>query len=236
MSEQIRVLRATLNVPHETAFFKPDAMNSLPTYPVPPITTIQGMLYAAMGRPSLLQPNQLPNDVRSQEEDFRQRVRDECRFGERVVDRSGNITSLRSRQKAASGKTEEAYVTYPTQAETLIQPTYRIYVTGPDDLLSAFEYALENPQRMLYLGRSDDMVDIEEVDVTSATHIEEEATVNCVVPGADRDPVLLPVSPDYRGRYGAGHPGQVKTVSIGGGDVDEYYQTDDDEQFVFVTE
>jgi len=236
MTDDITVLRATLVVPHETAFFKASAMNGLPTYPVPPITTLQGMLYAAMGRPSLLQPNQLPTDLRTREEEFRQRVRNECRFGERVVSEPGNITSLRTRQKATTSNTDEAYIGYPTQTETLIGPTYRMYVAGPEELISTFEYALGDPERLLYLGRSDDMVHICEVDTTEATLVNETANVDCVVPGADRDPVLLPVSPDYRGKYGAGHPGQVKTVSIKGGEVDEYYRTEDGEEFVFVTE
>jgi CRISPR-associated Cas5-like protein len=236
MSNPPGVLRAVLDVPHEAAFYKSDAMNGLPTYPIPPVTTIQGLLYAALGRPSLLQPNQLPNDLRRDEEAFRERVRDECRFGERVLDRGTQSQSLRSRQKAASSKDEEAYVTYPTQAQTILAPSYQIYIGGPDQLLEAFESALRDPERLLYLGRSDDLVTIRDIDILKTEYVDEQASLDCVVPGGGGDPVLLPVRPDYRDRYSARHPGKVRTVSISGGPVDGYFETSDGDRFVYITE
>jgi CRISPR-associated Cas5-like protein len=234
MTESHQVLRATLDVPHETAFFKSDAMNGLPTYPVPPIPTLQGLLYAAMGRPSLLQPTQLSNDVRNQEEEFRERVQNECQFGQRIIDEGYRTQSLRSRHKATRSSTDEAYVSYPTQAETIIAPTYRFYVTGPTELLDKFAESLRNPKRLLYLGRSDDMVSIRNVNTLQAELVDEGATLDCVIPGAGKEPVLLPVQPDYRdGR--SNHPAQVRTVSVFGGEVDEYYQAEDGDKFVYIT-
>jgi hypothetical protein len=109
-----------------------------------------------------------------------------------------------------------------------------MYASGPESLCDAFEDALDDPQRLLYLGRSDDLVDIRNVDQTDANHIEEPTTVDCAVPGAGADPVMLPVRADTKdGRQKK--PSQVKTVSATGGEVDSYYQTTDDEQFVFIT-
>lgn len=227
------VLAATLDVPFECAFLKAGAMNGLPTYPVPPVTTIQGMLYNALGRPSLLKPNELPKNVRDDEESFREAVQTECDIGIRVIEEGERLTGLRSRQKAPRSDNLE-YVTYPAEMETIIQPTYRIYVGGPSRLVDAFESGLRNPQRPLYLGRSDDLVDIEDVSRTEANRVEESAELDCVVPGGTDEPVLLPVSPDYRGRY-TEHPGELKTVSVSGGVVDQYLETENGERFVYVT-
>jgi hypothetical protein len=198
------------------------------------VTTIQGVLYAALGRPSLLKPNNLPREIRDEEETFRERVQTECDVGLRAVDRGTQVSGLRSRQKATESDETESYVTYPAEMETLISPTYRVYVGGPSDLVSAFAEALESPQRLLYLGRSDDLVVIPTVDVVEATKVTEPATLDCVVPGADGETTLLPVAPDYRGTY-TEHPGELKTVSVDGGTVDEYWETTAGERFVYVT-
>ncbi|MEZ3118169.1 CRISPR-associated protein Cas5 [Halobaculum sp. MBLA0147] len=232
MADDEQVLTAVLDVPFDTAFTKAGAMNGLPTYPVPPVTTIQGLLYAAMGRPSLLRPNNLPKDVRDDEEAFRERVQTECAFGERVLEPGVRTAGLKSRQKRAR---EDGYITSPARQESLIGPTYQIYVGGPTELLSAFAAALRDPQRLLYLGRSDDLVDVRDVSRTTATHHAETADLECVTPGASGEPTLLPVSPDYRGRYTT-HPGEVKTVSVEGGTVDSYYETKEGERFVYLVD
>lgn len=230
------VLRATLDVPFECAFTQAGAMNGLPTYDVPPVPTLQGLLYAANGRPSLLEPNDLDRETRYAEEEFRERVQEDCSFGIRVVDSGRKLNSLRKRHKATESGTDWTFIGYPTEMETLLRPTYRIYIGGPEDLLSAFASALHDPVRLLYLGRSDDLVDIHDVDVVLAEYVEEATTLDCVVPGAGETPNLLPVAPDYKGRYTT-HPGRVTTVSVTGGEVDGFYETTDDrqERFVYVT-
>lgn len=235
MAEAEPLLTAVLDVPYAASFTKAGAMNGLPTYPVPPVTTIQGLLYAAMGRPSLLRPNNLPNDVRAEEEEFRERVQTECRIGERVLDSGTRTAGLRSRQKRERPGNEGAYLTTPAQMESLIEPTFRIYIGGPAELLDSFAAALDDPQRLLYLGGSDDLVDVQSVTQTTATYHEETAELDCVTPGAGDDPTLLPVSPDYRGRYTT-HPGEVKTVSPSGGEVTGYYESAGGEQFVYLNE
>jgi CRISPR-associated Cas5-like protein len=231
-----KALWATLDVPIEAAFFKAGAMNGLPTYQVPPIPTLQGMLYAALGRPSLLlsasRSGSMSNDVRDEEEQFRQTVQDECRFGIRILDPGDEHTGLRKRHKA--GRDEKPYIGYPTQAETLISPTYRMYVGGSESRIEGFANALRDPERLLYLGRSDDLVDIREVETGPISYHEESTTVNCVVPEPGDDPTLLPVEPDHRdGRKTK--PARVEAVSLTGGSVDGYYESSDGEQFVFIT-
>jgi len=89
---------------------------------------------------------------------------------------------------------------------------------------------------MLYLGRSDDLVDIRDVDVTTAESVDEEARLDCVIPGGGEEVDLLPIEPDRRaGR--TTEPGRVATVSVSGGTVDSFYETQDEqaERFVYVT-
>ncbi len=232
MGETEQLLTAVLDVPFDTAFTKAGAMNGQPTYPVPPIPTIQGLLYAAMGRPSLLRPNNLPTDVRAEEEAFRERVRESCAFGERVLDAGTRTSGLWSRQKRSrSGDT--GYLRSPGQRESLIGPRYQIYVGGPSSLLDAFAAALRDPQRLLYLGHSDCLVDVRSVTRTTATRHETTTELDCVTPGADGEPTLLPVTPDYRdGR--TTRPGTVKTVSPSGGTADAYYETTSGERYTYL--
>lgn len=232
------VLRATLDVPFECAFGKAASMNSRPTYELPPVTTLQGMLYAALGRPSLLlqggRGRTMDKSTFDAERDFREYVQNECQFGIRILEPGDTHTGLRKLHKKASGKEDRVFMTYVTNVETLVSPTYRVYVTGPDELLNEFEQALKDPERLLYLGRSDDLVDIRDVDIVVADRVEERTTVDCAIPGAGDDPTMLPVEADTKiGRRK--QPSRVKTVAVSGGEVDVYYETTDNEQFVFLT-
>lgn len=229
----ITLLRATLDVPFECAFTRAGTMNSLPTYRAPPIPTLQGLIYAALGRPSLLSVGRHSAD--KTEEAFRERVREKCRFGVRICKDGIQQTSLRQRHKASRPEREKAYNTYVAQTETLISPTFRMYVSGPIALVETFADALRDPERLLYLGRSDDLVEMQDVDVCKAERVDESANLDCVIPGTgDGDPSLLPVEPDQRdGR--TQQPARVKTVSLDGGEVESYYETTDGEQVVFLT-
>jgi CRISPR/Cas system-associated protein Cas5 (RAMP superfamily) len=213
-------------------------MNSRPTYELPPVTTLQGLLYAALGRPSLLlqggRGRTLDKGSFDEEREFRAHVQDECRFGIRIIDPGDEYTGLRKLHKKASSKQDREFLTYVANVETLISPTYRMYVTGPQALLEAFHEALEDPERLLYLGRSDDLVDIRDVNLTSAEQIDQQTSVECAIPGEGESPTMLPVEADTKvGRRK--EPSRVKTVAAHGGEVDTYYNTPDNEQFVFLT-
>lgn len=234
MSDQ--VLRATLDVPFECAFAKSGAMNGIPSYRVPPIPTLQGVVYAALGRPSIIGSTQEDRGNES-EAKFRAQIQEECRFGVCIVDPPERHRDLRSRMKRSKKRNvsnQGVYESTPTQVESLIKPTYKMYIGGPEHYLSTFENALKDPERLLYLGRSDDLVDIREVSIDPIKRVDEPATVDCVVPEAGDDPELLPVEPDYLGYRNVPKPARVETVSVTGGDVDHYYETPDGERFVYV--
>jgi hypothetical protein len=165
---------------------------------------------------------------------FRKYVQDECRFGIRIVESGSKQTGLRKLHKKETSKSEREFLTYVANVETLVSPTYRMYITGPEELLDEFAEALADPERLLYLGRSDDLVDIRDVEQTTADRIESTATVDCAIPGSGENPTMLPVEADTKvGRRK--QPSRVKTVAAHGGDVDTYYETPDGDQFVFIT-
>lgn len=89
--KEIRVLRYDLNVPAECSFRKAGSVNGLPTYQVPPLTTIRGMLYNALGRPSLLQQYHYTSRTQPKEQvdaecDFRAEFEDRTSIGLRIIE------------------------------------------------------------------------------------------------------------------------------------------------------
>lgn len=236
-----RIVQATLDVPVECAFHKAGAVNGLPTYPVPPVTTIRGMLYNALGRPSLLlqdrySPGLMEKEDREQEEKRREQFRENIRIG--LSKRTGEEkvhTHLLSRHQLQDRRKsdDKRYKKYVANTDTLIQPKFKLFLGGPEEALPPLKNALEDPVRPLSLGRSDDLVDVRDVAMVKVEHVEKQASLSCVVPGGNDDPEMLPVVPETFGSYGAVN-GSVKLVSVSGGEVDSYYKTNDGERFVFI--
>lgn len=236
------VLRFDLDVPAECCFRKAGAVNGWPTYATPPLTTIRGMIYNALGRPSLLL--QYHASVRTMdkadvdtEAEFRREFEERTAIGLRVLDAGIPTTHFASFHKRSEkrGGNKQTYGPGIGNVDVLVEPTFRVYFgSADDDLLAAVYQALADPQRPLYLGRSDDLVIIDDLDLVPAEHIEESATLDCVVPGgnANADRIeMLPTRSETIGRSANAATG--RTVSIDGGGVDSYYSIDDD-RFVFI--
>ena len=49
----------------------------------------------------------------------------------------------------------------PVHKEFLVRPSYWIYLVGEENKIKEIHKALNNPRRPLYLGASDDLVDLE---------------------------------------------------------------------------
>jgi hypothetical protein len=242
-AESHAVVAATFDVPVECAFTNAGAMNDLPSYPVPPLTTIRGLLYAAWGRPSLLgqassHTRTMPKEAVEAEQSFREGLEADTAIGIRVLDDPVAKRDLRKRQKVAPGTDVPQYLSYPVQDETLLFPTYRIYITGPDERCRAIARAFRDPERLLYLGRSDNLVDIRDVTESRLVHHEERRALDdaIVADGDGDDPMMLPIQTERLGSYG-GRPAEVQFVTHGGS-VGAYYTLDDpgddDAPFVFV--
>lgn len=236
------VVAATLDVPFECTFTNAGAMNDLPSYPVPPLTTIRGMLYAAWGRPSLLgqgssRGRTMEKEAVEREQSFREEFEAATTIGIRVLDGPTSKRDLRTRQKVARSG-DRAYISYPAEEETLLFPTYRVYVAGDEEQCQAVAEAFRDPERLLYLGRSDNLVDVRNVTETRLVHHDDEQVLEDVMipDGNGDDPVMLPVRTERIGSYN-GRPPEVQLVTHGG-TVESYYTlsdgSDEDAPFVFI--
>jgi CRISPR-associated protein Cas5h len=244
-----RVLRFTLDVPAECSFRKAGSVNGLPTYSIPPLTTIRGMIYNALGRPSLLlqynyRYRTMPKEQVDAESAFRAEFEDRTAIGIRIVNDAVEASHLRSFHKRDDSSDPAMYKRAIGVADTLIGPTYRVYLAvncdgetdGMDDEpLGIVHDALIDPARPLYLGRSDDLVVVRDVEIVGAERVSERKRLDCVVPGGTGDEIeMLPVRSDTVD-WGSSSPSSGRVVSVDGGMVDEHLETTD-ERFVLIDE
>lgn len=239
------IVAATFDVPFECTFTNAGAMNDLPSYPVPPLPTIRGVLYAAWGRPSLLgqgssRGRTMEKEAVEAEQSFREAFEAETAIGIRILEDPVSQRDLRSRMKVARSSNDQMYISYPVEEEGLLFPTFRIYITGTEERCNAIADALTAPERLLYLGRSDNLVDIQTVTETRLVqHTDDQFLDDVMVPNGDGDePVMLPTCTERIGSY-SGRPAEVQLVTHGG-TVESYYTLDDataaDGPFVFIDE
>lgn len=239
MSDSKQVLEVVFDVPIECSFRRQGTMNQLPTYPVPPLTTLRGVIYSAFARPSLL--NQESHHYRhidkeefESEYNYRKQFEENTRIGIIVEDRGLIDTDLRTRQKKTRSETDEkAFLTYVAEEETILSPTYRVFISSDDQsLLQDISDALEKPERPLYLGRSDDIVDVKVEGIKSSSYIESQTEFDSViVPESPNESFLLPIEMETVSR--SANPAKLQLVGFGGS-VDSYYQTEDGKEFVFI--
>lgn len=129
-----------------TTFRKPTSTSLIMSYSIPPYTTIRGLISNALG---------LKRDDLS--------VQDWIKIGIKP-----NSFSNRSREMAkmlklkGTGEThQKIFPSSPMFKEFLVSPSYEIYIAGEDDKISHIYNALLQPARPLYIGASDDLVDID---------------------------------------------------------------------------
>lgn len=204
------VLRVKLDVPVECRFTKADAFNGLPTYPIPPVTTVRGLCYAALNRPSLLNTDRKPykpeEGTIDEEREFREHFQENTRISVQAKTNSEERmqTDLRNRMKVGRSEDDKAYRTYVVQEQSIISPVFIVYIEFTDeDLKESVKSALDDPERLLYLGHSDDLV---EVSVSELEYDSVENSPDYIYAPIDdesevQDPILLPVKSDYKGTY-----------------------------------
>lgn len=188
----MNILRADLKVSWWCSFRVPQSVNVHLTYPVPPPTTLYGFVANALG---------LPQD------DYSWRSR--LQFGVRLLKRGSLIETYTQWQKWNPSK--DAYTMLVTK-QKLLQPAFRLYVGGETMDLNRVGGALENPARPLYLGESDDVVEVHNVVMEHAEEGKHDRldsiafapALNGKLPeGGDVEVMPLPLafSPVGRGNY-----------------------------------
>lgn len=213
-----KVIRVELDVPHECAFYKADSFNRLSTYPMPPVTTIRGLIYAALGRPSLLnqdrKPYRISKDIVDKEREFRENFQEKTDISVQIKDRGIIDSNLRTRMKLGRSDDDNKYKTYVAQSETILYPTYIAYIKSDDsELFESIYDALKNPERPLYLGRSDDIVDIKSITKHNYKQSTTPSEVKIYTKGAGgENMVMLPIKSDFKSTYST-KPSQSKLIS-----------------------
>lgn len=150
-------------------FRQPTSTSVILSYPIPPFTTIRGLLECAMG---------LPRDSYY--------LQDKILIGIEPVGCPEKITELSRILKLVARQKERTYMdkfpSAPMFKTFLINPQYRIYVAGEGELIEEIEKKLRDPERVCYLGQSDDMVDIYDV-FQMEIQKEKSAVISSVIEG-----------------------------------------------------
>lgn len=138
-----------------TTFRKATSTSLIMSYSIPPYTTIRGLIANALG---------LKRDDYS--------VQDWVKIGIKPLSFSNRSREIAKMLKLkGTGEThQKMFPSSPMFKEFLIFPSYEIYITGEDDKVNLIYNALLQPARPLYIGASDDLIDIE---VSKPMEIEE---------------------------------------------------------------
>jgi len=177
-------------------FRKPISTSLILTYFIPPYTTIRGMISNALG---------LPRDDLRVQEWFKIGIKplnfEKCREMAKILKLKG------------TGKYyQRTFPSSPMFREFLVESSYKIFLVGNDERIKEAYSALLNPKRPLYLGGSDDLVDIE---VFEPVEVEETETdeVCSIVEGVYEGCIVERVPYKFM-RVGRTFSVEYKTVSI----------------------
>ncbi len=147
-------LTVDLESPYFACFRQVAATSVVLTYPVPPFTTLIGMLLNAMGVHY------------AGYEAERSRLQEALRFNlrplfpiERPQRELAKLLKLVGEGRKEEGKRPVDFPSSPVRKSFLVRPAYRVYLASESrDLIERLQEALQRPARPLYLGGSDDMV------------------------------------------------------------------------------
>ena len=198
-------------------FRQPTTTSTILTYPVPPFTTLLGLVACAQGLPSdRIDPqghDRLANQLRIGITPLRIGLRN------RELASMLKLKSFLTESKEGLRRFEEEHsdlvrrysgrYTVPVMArfshfleslggvpwtawsrapsspifrEFLVHPSYRVYFVSTEETIRQLAQDLEDPKRPLYLGQSDDMVDVT-VDKPQPVKRRRSRTFHSVVPG-----------------------------------------------------
>lgn len=147
-------LTVDLESPYFACFRHVAATSVVLTYPVPPFTTLIGMLLNALGVHY------------SAYETERDRLQRALRLNLRPLQPPGRpqrelakLLKLVGEGRKEEGKRPVDFPSSPVRKSFLVRPSYRVYLASASrDLIETLWEALQHPARPLYLGGSDDMV------------------------------------------------------------------------------
>jgi len=189
-------LKFRVDGPYFTTFREPTSTSLILSYVIPPYTTIRGLISNALG---------LPRD------DLR--VQDWFKIGIKPLrfEKSKEMAKI-LKLKGTGSRYERKFPSSPMFREFLVEPSYEIYLIGDEDKIRNTYSALLNPARPLYLGGSDDLVDLEVYEPVEVEEVEANE-VWCVVEGVHEGCVVEKVPYKFV-KVGKSFDVGYKTVSI----------------------
>ena len=134
-----------IEVLYFSTFRKPNSTSLILSYSIPPFTTIRGMVSNALGL---------------QRDDYF--LQKEIKIGISVVNSGFKNTEMSKILKLKENKNHAIrdYPSSPMFREYIVNPEYKIYLLGNEDIINWIHKYLVFPERPLYLGQSDDIVDV----------------------------------------------------------------------------
>ncbi|WP_456370435.1 CRISPR-associated protein Cas5, partial [Geoglobus sp.] len=189
-------LKFRLDCPYFATFREPTSTSLILSYVIPPFTTIRGMISNALG---------LPRD------DLR--IQDWFKIGIKPLRFEKSREMARILKLKGTGKSyNRSFPSSPMFKEFLVEPSYEIFLVGESDKIEKAFAALKNPKRPLYLGGSDDLVDVEVFEPVEVEEVEVEE-VHSVVEGVHEGCIVQKVPYKFV-RVGKTFSMEYKTVSV----------------------
>ena len=181
-----KILTCGLLCPFWTSFRNPSTVNVHVTYPFPPPTTLYGMLNAARG---------MPQDWQDDRDQWQVSLVIESR-GE-TIQTFSKIQKIyeEKRSKADAAKDEfgkALFYKITVMRQKMIGVQYTVYFKAPEDQLAEGHQALLSPHWPLYLGESDDLVDVLSPRIIEVEPIPVKR-IHSIIPGLEHDCRLVKV-------------------------------------------
>ena len=159
-----KILTFGVLCPFWTSFRKPQTVNVHVTYPFPPPSTLYGMLNAARGK---------PQDWCADRENWQLSL---------VVESNGEFLETFSKIFKSAREPGSIFERTILMRQKLVKTQYTIYLKSNNDLLVEAQKALNAPHWPLYLGESDDVVDILTPRIVECQPTEAQQ-VHSIIPG-----------------------------------------------------
>ena len=159
-----KILAFGVICPFWASFRQPQAVNVHVTYPIPPPPTLYGMLNAARGK---------PQDWNADKDYWQISL---------IIESAGKFLETFSKIFKPAREGEALFDRTILIRQKLIKVHYSIYLKTDESLLVEAQQALTAPHWPLYLGESDDVVDIINPRIVQCEPIEAQQ-IHSIIPG-----------------------------------------------------
>lgn len=159
-----KILTFGVICPFWASFKQPQAVNVHVTYPIPPPPTLYGMLNAARGK---------PQDWNADRDNWQISL---------IVESKGKFLETFSKIFKPAREGEALFDRTILMRQKLVKVHYTIYLKADEQSLIEAQRALCAPHWPLYLGESDDVVDVitPRIVESQPTHVQQ---VHSIIPG-----------------------------------------------------